>query len=233
MKGMKYLVPLLIALMMIMSVPFAASAATSAPGKTKVVSVKAQSAPQKVGKGTVTVKWAKKKGASGYQVYLKRVDGSWKLAKTVSAKKASVNLKAYVGKNYVKVRAFKKSGGKKICGPFSKAKSFKVGSKLTLQKYMNAHPSEKKGIVSDAAEQGVKLLFRDNDLIYNYDLANNVDDERQITADFKKQLKKKLSKTDEFDKVIKAVESSYGLGGVRVLVKYVYNSTPVVMKAFN
>ena len=99
-------------------------AAGSAPGKVKVTSVKAKKASAKTGKAKVTVKWKKQKGASGYEVFVKRVDGKWKLAKTVSGHSGSAKIKAFVGKNSVRVRALSKTADGTAYGKYSKAKKF-------------------------------------------------------------------------------------------------------------
>ncbi len=79
---------------------------------------------------TIKATWAKKSGASGYQIYYSRNKNFKKLAakKTVKGGKT----KSYVGKNftkgkkyYVKVRAYKNVNGKKVYGKWSNVKSVK------------------------------------------------------------------------------------------------------------
>lgn len=89
----------------------------TAPGKAKISSAKAK------GK-TATVKWAKVKGAAGYQVQY--VVG--KTTKKVTTKKTTITIKSVKkGKKYsVKVRAYKLNGKKKVYGSWSSKKSFKA-----------------------------------------------------------------------------------------------------------
>lgn len=92
----------------------------------KVTGVKA-----KAGKKQMTVTWKKVKGAAGYQVTYAQ-DKKFKKAKKNAAVNKGATTKKVVKKlksgkkYYVKVRAYKKSGNKKVYGAYSKAQSVKI-----------------------------------------------------------------------------------------------------------
>lgn len=103
----------------------AESVAVNVSKPKKVANVKA-----KAGKKQMTVTWKRDKNAKGYQItYAQKKN--FKKAKNVAitknktTKKVIKKLKA--GKKYyVKVRAYKKSGNKKVYGAYSKVKTVKV-----------------------------------------------------------------------------------------------------------
>ena len=210
------------------------SAAGGAPGRVKITSVKASKASPEVGKGTVTVKWKKVKKASKYQVYLKRTDGKWKLAKTVKGSKKSAKIKAYVGSNMVKVRAVRKTSAGTVKGKFSKAKKFKVRSSRTLEKYMKSHPADLKDLKKDIVDEGGTVKIRDNDIIVSYDVENDVNDESQITPELKAELKKILKDNAEgAKKAIKDIEVGVKVGGARVIMRITYKGKKIVQAVFS
>ena len=205
---------------------------TAAPGKAVIKSAKAKMASKKTGKANVTIKWKKQKGISSYQIYLKRLDGDWKCVKTVGGKKTSAKIKAYVGKNYVQVRAIKKVGDQSLAGPFSNAKTFKVKAKMTLQKYLKKHGSQRKALEKAATDNGTALQIRDNDLIYIYDLAKNID-ASAITPALVAELDQELTRqSSTFINAAKALNRGCGIGGCRVITKYVHNGNPVLVREF-
>ena len=69
-------------------------------------------------KKSVVISWKKVSGANGYQIYVstKKKSGYKKVA---DVKKTSATIKKKKGIYYVKVRAFKKTEGKKLSGSFS------------------------------------------------------------------------------------------------------------------
>lgn len=90
----------------------------TAPGKVTIKSAKAK------GK-KATIKWAKVKGAAGYQVQYS-TSKKFKNSKTATTKKTNVTIKKLKKKKYyVKVRAYKLNGKKKVYGKWSKVKHFK------------------------------------------------------------------------------------------------------------
>lgn len=97
--------------------------ATSKPKK--VANVKA-----KAGKKQMTVTWKRNKNAKGYQITYSQKK-NFKKAKNVAitknktTKKVIKKLKADK-KYYVKVRAYKKAGNKKVYGAYSKVKTVKI-----------------------------------------------------------------------------------------------------------
>lgn len=76
------------------------------------------------------VKWSRDRKASGYQIKLAK-NKRFKKAKTYWARKNSTTSRTLAkfkkGKRYyIKIRAYKKSGGKKIYGSYSKVKQIKI-----------------------------------------------------------------------------------------------------------
>ncbi len=97
---------------------------TVSPKRTKLNSVASKKAK------TMVVKWKRDKKASGYQITFAN-NKKFKKAKSFTVNKNKTTkftiTKLSAKKTYyVKVRAFKKSGGKKIYGEYSKVKSVKV-----------------------------------------------------------------------------------------------------------
>ena len=223
----------IIAALLLTLAPFSMTFAdTAAPGQVTVKSVKAKTASSDSGKASVTVKWKKQKGASGYQIYVKRIDGDWAYVKTVGGKKSSARIKACVGKNFIQVRAISKNGDRTLAGPFSEPKSFKVKAKMTLQKYMKKHGSTRKSLEKEAAANGTTLKFRDNDLIYTYDLSKDID-AASLTPERIKELNNELTKdAGTFSRIAKVFNRACVLGGCRVIVKYIHNGNPVLIREF-
>ena len=76
----------------------------------------------------ITIKWTNIPGESGYEIArsTKKKSG-FKVVKTVSSKSKSLKIKATKNKTYYyKIRAYKKVNGKKIYGPWSSVKSYKL-----------------------------------------------------------------------------------------------------------
>ncbi|MCQ4635216.1 RICIN domain-containing protein [Anaerovorax odorimutans] len=81
----------------------------------------------KRGKKRAVVTWSAVSGKSGYQVYRSRTaKGKYKKCKTTASRRYTDKKVKRQKKYYYKVRAYKKVGGKKVYGAFSKAKSVKV-----------------------------------------------------------------------------------------------------------
>ena len=80
----------------------------------------------------VSLKWRKVKGAKGYQIAMKKgKKGKFKVVKTLKGvnKIRYIKAKLQVGKvYYIKVRAYKKVGGRKVFGKYSKARKYRVKS---------------------------------------------------------------------------------------------------------
>ncbi len=75
---------------------------------------------------SIKVTWSKVSGASGYGVYRKTSDGSWKLIKTITSGSTVSYTDSSVTagvKYYYRVRAYKTSGSSKIWGSYSSSKS--------------------------------------------------------------------------------------------------------------
>ena len=92
--------------------------AASKPGRVTVSSVKANSTT------ALTVKWKKVSRAKGYQIRYSTRSSMSGAKRIFSTKRGSKIKKLKAGtKYYVQVRAYKKSGGKKVYGKWSKKKS--------------------------------------------------------------------------------------------------------------
>ena len=89
------------------------------------------------GEGQVTVKWKKIKKAKGYQVYRSmKKKGTYKRIATIEkgSRVKYINKKLKKGKRYYfKVRAYTKTGGKKVYSKYSKVKSVTTLTKLQAQ----------------------------------------------------------------------------------------------------
>jgi C1A family cysteine protease len=93
---------------------------TVGPSKIKKYKVKA-------GKGKVTVSWKKNSAAKGYVIYYsKKKDSGYKKLTTAKAGKTSVSKKLKSGTYYVKMRAYRLSGKKKLYGSYTAAKKVTV-----------------------------------------------------------------------------------------------------------
>ena len=91
---------------------------TVGPAKVKGIKVKG-------GKKKVTVRWKKTSGANGYEVYYATSqNGTYK--KLTNSSKTSCSKKLKSGSYFIKVRAYRTSGSKKLYGSFSGAKGVTV-----------------------------------------------------------------------------------------------------------
>lgn len=91
----------------------------------KILPKKAKITKKKATKKKINIKWAKVKGAGGYQVVYSQKK-SFKKKTIVKVKKTKATIKRKKkGAYYVKVRAFKKVKGKYYYGKYSKAVKFK------------------------------------------------------------------------------------------------------------
>lgn len=92
------------------------------PAKVKQVNAKVK---KNKSKKSVVISWKKVSGANGYQIYVstKKKSGYKKVA---DVKKTSATIKKKKGIYYVKVRAYKKTEGKKLSGSFSSICKVKV-----------------------------------------------------------------------------------------------------------
>lgn len=106
-------------------------------GKTVTITVtpnkpkKVASTKAKAGKKQMTVTWKRDKKANGYQITYAQSKNFKKAKKNVTINKNKTTKKVIKKlksgkKYYVKVRAYKKSGNKKIYGAYSKVKTIKV-----------------------------------------------------------------------------------------------------------
>lgn len=108
------------------SAPSSSTASSSSSSKPKKTSVSKLTTSKK----SITVKWKKVSGVTGYQVQYS-TNSSFKNAKSATVKGASKTSKKISGlkkgkKYYVRVRAYKTVNGKKVYGSWSAKKSIKV-----------------------------------------------------------------------------------------------------------
>lgn len=102
--------------------------------KTKTLSCKVTVGPSKLkgysvsaGKGKVTVKWKKNSAASGYEIYYStKEDSGFKKLTSAKASKTKVTKKLKFGTYYVKMRAYKSQGKKKLYGSYTATKKVTV-----------------------------------------------------------------------------------------------------------
>lgn len=93
---------------------------TVGPSKLKSYKVSA-------GKGKVTVRWKKNSAANGYEIYYsKKEDSGFKKLTTAKASKTKVTKKLKSGTYYVKMRAYKLQGKKKLYGSYTVTKKVTV-----------------------------------------------------------------------------------------------------------
>lgn len=105
-----------------------------AGSKTKTLSCKVTVGPSKLksykvsaGKGKVTVRWKKNSAANGYEIYYsKKEDSGFKKLTTAKASKTKVTKKLKSGTYYVKMRAYKLQGKKKLYGSYTVTKKVTV-----------------------------------------------------------------------------------------------------------
>ncbi len=97
--------------------------ASTGLGKVKLVSVKSR------GDNKAKLTWKRASGADGYEIFMKTGKGSYKKIKTIAKGKTVTFTKSGLkkGKNYsFRIRAFKKSRGKKVYGSYSNVKKWKI-----------------------------------------------------------------------------------------------------------
>ncbi len=145
MKGLKRWICLLIGLALIFTLSTATTFAATKPGKVTNATVKSTTYD------SINISWKKVTRAAGYEVYrATSKSGTYKLVKTINKGKTVTFSDTKVKSNkkyYYKVRAFKKSGSKKIKGKFSaifsgKTKRCTLASKTSV----TLNPGESKDI---------------------------------------------------------------------------------------
>ncbi|MBQ6152006.1 MAG: hypothetical protein IJJ03_10185 [Mogibacterium sp.] len=138
----------LAAVMIFTMFPLTASAASNKPGKVKIKSFKVSSVSTFSNTATVTIKWKKASKATGYWVYERQPDGSWKLLKKLGKRYAGIRIySVYAGQRAFKVRAVRKVKKKTYKGSFSAVKSKFIASPLTLEQLsrIEGEPTEETG----------------------------------------------------------------------------------------
>ena len=111
---------LVIVMMLSIAVPTTTVSAATKPTMVKLSSVTASSST------SIKIKWKKVSGADGYVIYQKAGSGSYKKIKTITSGKTTSYTKKNLtsAKKYTyKIKAYDKSGSKKIYGAYSNIKS--------------------------------------------------------------------------------------------------------------
>ena len=111
---------MVIVMMLSIAVPTTKVSAATKPAKVKLSSVTASSST------SIKIKWKKVSGADGYVIYQKVGSGSYKKIKTITSGKTTSYTKKNLtsAKKYTyKIKAYDKSGSKKIYGAYSNTKS--------------------------------------------------------------------------------------------------------------
>ena len=104
--------------------------ASTAPARAKLLSVKKQ------GTSRAKLAWKKVPGADGYEISMRTGKGSYKTVKVITKGKTVSYTKAGLkkGKSYgFRIRAYKKSGGKKVYGDYSNVERLKMDRSYSRQ----------------------------------------------------------------------------------------------------
>lgn len=113
-KRLLKMLSLVLAMVMMLSVVSVSASAVSVGKVSKVTIVETD-------EDEIDLKWSKVKSATGYQVYIKKGNGSWEKVLSTKNTKAEIE-KLKSSETYsVKVRAYKSVNGKKYYGSFSPA----------------------------------------------------------------------------------------------------------------
>lgn len=85
---------------------------------------------KKSGKRNIKISWKRDKKVTGYQIVMRvGTKGKYKVIKTITKNKKTTYIKKKLKKKkkyYIKVRAYKKINGKKVYGPYCKAKRINI-----------------------------------------------------------------------------------------------------------
>lgn len=213
-NAIRSLVVMMIAVMVFAFTPVPVSAATKAPAKVKISSVKVSNVSKYSNTCTMLIKWKKAKKATGYVVYMKYGSGQWEKKKKLG--RLYRGLRVYntpCGQIQVKVQAI----NKKKKGKFSKVKTKFVPSKLTLAEYADRiEPAMKTG------PSGETRSFAGNTMTFTYDLSGKIDNIDETKAKINALVP--TMKSDAHNIITKA-KLDCGISGVKVVYNFVYNGT--------
>lgn len=220
-NAIRSLVVMMIAVMVFALTPVPVSAASKAPAKVKISSVKVAAVSKTTNKTTVTIKWKTAKRAKGYIVWVKHGTGQWvqqiRLGKRYRKLKL-MNVPA--GQFEVKVQAV----NKKKLGKFSNVKSKFIVSPMTLADYANrVEPSMKNG------GKGVTVSFSGNTITYTCDVSGEINSIDEATAAINANAP---NLKNAAQKIIDAARLDAGISGVTVVYKYVYNGNSNLLPSF-
>lgn len=133
-KTAKTLALILAAVMIIAMFPMTASAASSKPGKVTISKFSVSKVSKSTNTATVTIKWKKASRATGYWVYERQPDGTWKVLKKLGKRYGGIKIyKVFAGSRAYKVCAVRKVGKKTYLGTAAKRSKF-ITSPLNLEK---------------------------------------------------------------------------------------------------
>ena len=107
---------------------------------------------------------------------------------------------------------------------------------MTIEKYAAENPDFQDQLDSYSEEDDSVLVTAEgNDLVFSYDVAKlGLSEEMAKSDTIKASLDEELDKQAEtFESIAKTIESTTGVNGVNVVVKYLYGDTEICSRSFN
>ena len=107
---------------------------------------------------------------------------------------------------------------------------------MTIEKYAAENPDFQDQLDSYSEEDDSVLVTAEgNDLVFSYDVAKlGLSEEMAKSDTIKASLDEELDKQAEtFESTAKTIESTTGVNGVNVVVKYLYGDTEICSRSFN
>ena len=233
-RSLRGIVLMLIVALMFTMMPLSVSAASKAPGKTKITTFKVGKYKAASNSAKVTIKWKKAKKATGYIIYGKHGDGEWSPIKKVGRfTRTLIIKKTAAGRVSFKVLPIRKAKGKTYNGKFSGVKTKFIKSKLTLEQYVTKfEPS-----LNNSRINGALVTFSGNNAIFTVDLDKDPEaakwDPNNITQEQKNAIYNKMG---EFQGVATefrtSIENNTGIKGAGVTVVYKLKGVELVRRSF-
>lgn len=227
-RATKSMLLMLITALMLSMMPLTVSAASNAPGKTKITSIKVAKVSAKTSKTTVTIKWKKAKKATGYIVYEKHGDNKWVKLKTVGKRYTAMKIKRVPSGQYsLRVQAIRKYKGKTYKGKLSAIKTKFIKSPLNIQKYTNVDKSLKNLKVGDFVAS-----YKGNRLTFTCDVTNNLQG-RVVTDEIVKATYDELATyKNTAAKMKNTIKKNTGVMNVGITFRFVANGSVIASKSF-
>lgn len=228
-NAIRSLVVMMIAVMVFAFTPVPVSAATKAPGKVKIKSVKVSNISAYRNTCTITVKWKKAKKATKYIVYMKFGDNQWEKVKKLGRLYRGLRYyNAPCGQVQVKVQAV----NKKKKGKFSTVKTKYITSQLTAQQYVDrVEPGVKNKTI-----YGGSISFSGSKMIVSYDVNKVFSDASEYnwsapSAEVKAKLINYLNvdahAKEEADKFRRTFDVSCGIKNFSYTARFVNNGNEI------